>query len=122
MRATKTHFHTFVNMRRKTNTIWEIVHQDGCRVSTQSDLEKVARAHFEKLYTKPFINNLTPQLEVLQSMPCIFTDEDNYLIGTPVTLAEVADILKKMAKDKSPGLAEVADILKKMAKDKSSWA
>lgn len=96
-------FHNYVNMRRKINTIWEIIEQNGCGVSSQPDLERAARDHFEKLYTKLNNLNLRAQMEVLQCMPCFFTDDDNEHIGRPVALDEVAIVLKKMAKDKSLG-------------------
>lgn len=96
-------FHKFASMRRRTNSIWDIEDSAGNSVSSQELIEKAVMGHFQKLFSKPRGINLQAQMEVIQCMPRIFTAEDNVVIGRPVTLGEVEGILKKMAKDKSPG-------------------
>jgi len=46
-------FHAFANQRRINNSIWELNDGSGNRISAQSDLEKAANSHFQRMFQDP---------------------------------------------------------------------
>lgn len=84
-------------------TIWDIKDALGNTITDGFGIAKEAVHYFSDIYRKTGINNLQEQMKIIQVMPRLFSEEDCTGIFAPVTLEEIAFILKDMECDKSLG-------------------
>lgn len=92
-----------MQLRQLKKAIWDIQDEHGTKLSSQWEIKMEAISYFSKLFTKPQVNNLEAQFKILSIMPRLFSEEDIAIIGSPITLSEIEDILKNMDKGRSPG-------------------
>jgi len=97
-------FHNFANHRRVSNAIWDILDTNGEVVNSQQELSIEAIKHFKGIFTDPGLTRIDSKLKVLQQIPRLFSEEDNWILERPVTLLELEKILKSCEKEKSSGL------------------
>ena len=98
------HFSIIFPLEKDLNSIWELCDGSGNVVKTQEDLQVLAKAHFSDQFKDPCQYKIDAQLKVISHLPIFFSPEESEVIGAPISLNEVKEVLKKFVKEKSVGL------------------
>ena len=73
-------------------------------VEEQKELEETLNSFYADLLEEPAVDRRQAQSEIYSHIPRIITQEHNQILMRPVELPELEEVVKQMARDKSPGL------------------
>ena len=85
------------------NAIWDLDDGEGNTLVDDLSLRKVGMKHFKKMFDDEGLVYIQEKMKWLSPFPSYFTIVEVDLIGRPVTLGEIENVLKNFAKDKAPG-------------------
>jgi hypothetical protein len=96
-------FHKFIEHRKKYNTIWDILDNEGNLQHSQAEIGATTFNFYKYLYKAKDREDTLTQLNVLKEVPRFFSDEESNEVGKQATLQEIEKIVEMMPKDKGPG-------------------
>lgn len=90
---------------RQHNRIFSVKDGQGNQVLQQDEMEKLLVDYFKGILTEPYIRE-EEITNVCQYIPKKVTKDQNLALLRVITKEEVEKVVKKMAKNKAPGLDE----------------
>ena len=96
-------FHRAAIQHRQNNHISRLKRADGSVARTQPELEATLTDHFAELLEEPDVDRRQAQAKVFGHIPRLITPEHNHILMSPITMMELEDAVKQMAKDTAPG-------------------
>uniref|UniRef100_A0A803PV21 Reverse transcriptase n=1 Tax=Cannabis sativa TaxID=3483 RepID=A0A803PV21_CANSA len=93
------YFHAMASSRRRNNSIHKLRREDGTWSDWESDLPHVMTDYFQNLFT----SSSADCVEVVNSIPQVVSNEQNFYLQQLITDEEVKKALFQMHPDKSPG-------------------
>lgn len=88
---------------RIMNTIWKLKDEEGREANTFESLSNMGRNHFQNLFSKQREPTLAKVIRIALIFPQYVEEEEAEGLLGEVTSGEVGNVIKSMAKDKSPG-------------------
>ena len=96
-------FHNSVIQNKNLRNITHLKSVEGNMVSDPLKISEELINYFNDCLNNYETSNHSSQLEILQNIPKIISDEDNKLLNKPLTLEEIKSALFSINPDKSPG-------------------
>lgn len=97
-------FHKATVQHRLNNHIDRFKRTDCSAGVTQQDLEETLTEYYADLLEEPAVDKRQAQAEVLGHIPRIITPKHNQILMRPIDMIKLEEAVRKMAKDKAPGL------------------
>lgn len=82
-------FHHYASTLKSKNTIWDIVNQEGLRVSSFRDLSKEVESYFSYLFKDLGNWKIGNLLKVVTMFPSFFTQNANEKLQDPIFIDEI---------------------------------
>ena len=96
-------FHKATIQHRQCNRIVRLKKEDGSVVEKQKEIEETLNSYYADLLEEPNVDRRQAQSEIFRHIPRIITQEHNQILMRPVEMPELEEVVKQMARDKSPG-------------------
>ncbi|CAM8916564.1 unnamed protein product [Rhodiola kirilowii] len=97
-------FHLKANARRRINTISSLDDKDGISHSNLDEIEEVAVAYFQGIFSSASCMNVSDMINSMQCVPNIITEDHNRVLTEPYAESEIKTALFQLYPYKAPGL------------------
>ncbi|XP_057871389.2 uncharacterized protein LOC131077832 [Cryptomeria japonica] len=96
-------FHNSVKARRQGSSFSMLLSSDGTQLSSCGEISREAVNYFSNLFTREDIPARSEKRAILDSIPCLVSDEMNGALLGPILLLELEKVVFSMKKGKAPG-------------------
>lgn len=97
--------HQYANYRRNNNTetVWEVVNENGNIIKGGGDLEHEALNCYKNVFKDPSISSIMDQMKVIAEYHGLVSKEEAFNIVEPIYLEELNKFLEAFQREKIPG-------------------